>query len=84
MGKVKIWVGVSGVVSFEIKAATTLKGLCDLTGVSYSTAKSKRGLGRFMIVSGTMLDMVTWVFERVDLVKISGRGNKKGVRVGKG
>ena len=71
----KIWIGVSGMIGVELKASTHLKGLCDQTGVSYSTAKSKKGAGRFTIVSGDMVDMKTWHFEEVELVKIKGRGN---------
>jgi len=71
----KIWVGVSGIIRFEVRVSTHLKGLCDQTGVSYSTAKSKKGSGRFMVVSGDMDDMKTWYFEEVELVKIKGRGN---------
>ena len=71
----KIWVGVSGNIGFEVKASTHLKGLCEQTGVSYSTAKSKSGNGRFTVVSGDMVEMKLWYFEEVELVKIKGRGN---------
>lgn len=80
----KIWIGVRFRISdVEVHAATTLKGLCDLTEVSYSTAKAKKGLGCFLIFGGKDT-MRGWTFMEVELVKVSGRGSKEGFRVGKG
>lgn len=70
----------------EVKAATTLKGLCDLTGMSYSTAKAKSGKtpGYFLMIGGKGDDKIGWRFMEAELVKVSGRGSKEGFRVGKG
>jgi len=82
MSKGKIWVGISGVTGYEVHASTNLKGLCELTGVSYGTAKSRRGDGGFMVVSGKDLgELRSWWFAEVDLVKIGGRGSKGGFKI---
>ena len=82
----KIWVGyVDMSVRKEVKTATTLKGLCELIGVSYSTAKSKKVDGGFILISGKDLgELLVWEVREVELVKVSGRGSKEGFRVGKG
>jgi hypothetical protein len=80
---VKIWIGFRGmgVTGMDVKAATTLKGLCDLTGVSYNTAKVKRERGRFTIGKDGVGDSLEiWFFAEVDLVKIVGRGSKGGFK----
>ncbi len=82
----KIWIGFRGlgITGMDVKAATTLKGLCDLTGVSYNTAKGKRDRVRFTIGKDGIGDSLEiWFFVEVDLVKIVGRGSKKGTVVGR-
>jgi hypothetical protein len=82
----KIWVGFRGlgVTGMDVRAATTLSGLCGLTGVSYNTAKGKRDRGRFTIGKDGIGDSLEiWYFSEVDLVKVGGRGSKSGFRVGK-
>lgn len=71
-----VWVGILGMYPGHrvLKAATNLKGLCDDTGASYSTAKSK-GDGPFEIWSGDGPDRVMWEFVKLTVRKVGGRGN---------
>lgn len=72
-----VWVGVSqGIMGvLEVKVASTLKGLCDETGVSYGTANGKKVDGGFLIVGGNLDTLRSWYFVRREVRKVSGRGN---------
>jgi hypothetical protein len=72
-----VWVGVSqGIMGvLEVKVASTLKGLCEETGVSYGTATGKKADGGFLIVGK---DFVSWYFVRREVRRVTGRGNLGG------
>ncbi len=71
----KIWVGVmlglegSGMV---VRAASTMKGLCELVGVSYSTAKSKKA-DSFVVLGGIDGSKRYWNISSTELRKVRGR-----------
>lgn len=70
----RVWVGVSqGIMGgLEVRVASTLKGLCEETGVSYGTASGKRADGGFMVTGGKG---VIWHFVERVVRKVSGRGS---------
>lgn len=78
-GPNSVWVGVSqGIMGvLEVRVASTLKGLCNETGVSYGTATGKRNDGGFLVVGGdsSNLTLVSWYFVRRIVRKVGGRGN---------
>lgn len=76
-GPNRVWVGVSrGIMGvLYVRVASTLKGLCDETGVSYGTAVGRKDEGGFMIVGGDLSNPVIWYFVRREVRKVAGRGN---------
>lgn len=75
----QVWVGV---LSFDVKAATTLKGLSRLIGGSYSTMKSKgESGGPFTVNVGKGREERSWFCVRVNVEKVTGRGSKVGFKV---
>ena len=76
-----VWVGLGGIVDLDLRVATTLKGLCEVTGVSYNTAKSKSGRNPFIIATQSGIEIMSWRFYQVELVRVKGRGGKRVKRV---
>ena len=76
-GPKRVWVGVSqGVIGdLRVEVASTLKGLCDMTGVSYGTAVGKKVDGGFLIVGGNLETLRSWWFVERVVRKVVGRGN---------
>lgn len=76
-GPKRVWVGVSqGVIGdLRVEVASTLKGLCDMTGVSYGTAVGKKVDGGFLIVGGNLDTLRSWWFVEKVVRKVVGRGN---------
>lgn len=70
MAEKKIWIGLrQGILDkLEVCAASTLKGLCEETGVSYNTAKSR---------GGDSMSIDSWTFLEVSMRKVSGRGGNR-------
>jgi hypothetical protein len=81
----KVWVGViggwmSGI--FEVRASTTLKGLCEEIGTNYETAKDRVGVGGegpVTLYEGVGDEKRAWSVKRVEVRKVLGRG-KRGSR----
>lgn len=76
-GPNRVWVGVSqGVMgSVDVRVASTLKGLCEMTGVSYGTAAGRKVEGGFLIVGGNLETLRSWWFVEKVVKKVVGRGN---------
>ncbi len=75
----KVWIGV---LSFDVKCATTLKGLGTLIGANYSTMKRKgEGGGPFVVKVGKGVEERGWFCVRLEAVKVHGRGNKGGFKI---
>lgn len=76
-GPKTVWVGVRGWTMHELECASTLKGLCEATGVSYNTAKTKDGAW-FTVTVGTGLEEKAWTFYQLKVKRVEGRGKKRG------
>ncbi len=76
----KVWIGV---LSFDVKCATTLKGLSVLIGGNYGTMKRKgENGGPFVVKVGKGSEERGWFCVRVEAVKVHGRGGNG--KIGKG
>ena len=71
----KVWVGVSGITGFDVKVASTLRGLSDSIGASYSTMKGKGAKAEmFTVVVGKELEARSWFCVRVAVRKVGRKG----------
>ena len=71
-----VWVGVFGYGGDQVvEVASTVRGLSDAIGASYSTMKSKavKG-GKFMIAVEGKESMRVWWVTRSEVRKVAGRG----------
>jgi hypothetical protein len=74
----RVWIGVmiGGLPGFlDGKVNTSLKGLCDEMGVSYSTAVSKRKERSFVLRGRKGDEETMWYVQETRLRKIKGRGS---------
>lgn len=68
-----VWIAARGWMNLQLECATTLKGLCELTGANYNTAKTREG-DQFKMSVGAGVTEVAWEFRRVEVKKVAGRG----------